>query len=486
MDHNTYYYNHDHFNDDWNASASSLSSHYFQQNQNSNNRQYSSYAARDDNTVPSTTGQQRHQHQQQHTNDVQEVKVDWPTTTDKDNNDRTYDYNSRYEYYDDGKDNDGGEDYFHTILAPLNNEIRSTINTTASSPSLPPPPPKSPSRPTVTRQQQRLQPRRCVRPTNYNDDHDHDDFHHHEQQQPSQNSYTTGSTPPPSTTSTTTYDRLDEAERQLKILESNVVLHKRMDAMDTIVQNQMLENQKLQISLQTVINAYNKQQQQMKQLLQKMEQHERESSSSSSSSSRPNNNNNNNHNSNLVEESSLRNTSNVTWTIPSFEKTLTTRRHFYESSRFTCGPASLYLTVCILEVNDHVPEAERPVAIFIKSATGRKQHGTGSKKGNHYDPMCEESSSSSSSSSIFPLRLDGSSITLVGNKAAMSAGIGNKTIQVAGETAVMDDPSQGKGVRQFTTLGTLRDFFLQKDASVIVKATVRVPYVQTYQLTTQT
>jgi hypothetical protein len=256
-----------------------------------------------------------------------------------------------------------------------------------------------------------------------------------------------------------------------------------MDAMDTIVQNQMLENQKLQISLQTVINAYNKQQQQMKQLLQKIEQHERESSSSSSS--RPNNNNN--HSSNLVEESSLWNTSNVTWTIPRFEKTLTTRRHFYESSRFTCGPASLYLTVCILEVDDHVPEAERPVAIFIKSATGRKQHSTGSKKSNHYDPMCDESSSSSpSSSSIFPLRLDGSSITLVGNKAAMSAGIGNKTIQVAGETAVMDDPSQGKGVRQFTTLGALRDFFLQKDASVVVKATVRVPYVQTYQLTTQT
>ena len=182
-------------------------------------------------------------------------------------------------------------------------------------------------------------------------------------------------------------------------------------------------------------------------------------------------------------------TTSVSWKIPQFEKKLIPgQRHFFESSTFVvCGrsqPVPFFLTVCVLEVDDHVPESKRPVAIFIKSALNRKK-----------DPSSPKSQSPPRSPSkavashgfdykyddIFPLRLDGSSLTLVGNGDGLQERA-DKTIQV-GE-ATMDDPSQGKGLRHFVSLGELRTLFLQDDASVIVKATIRIPRLHTVQLET--
>jgi len=252
-------------------------------------------------------------------------------------------------------------------------------------------------------------------------------------------------------------ERLGEAERQLKILESNIVLHKRLAAMEETLQQREQEIRTLQSQVQDLLALHHKQDHQLRKIQQQQQQQHQEDSPQGS-------------NSNAQWDSSV-----VTWKIPSFEKELTYERHFFESSIFSVGSsASFYLTVCVLEVGYTVPESERPIAIFIKSAA----HKLAKQRHNHQ----ATNHKSVSLSSIFPLRLDGTSITLVANKKAVAAGLRDKTVQV-GETR-MEDQSQGKGVRQFTTLGKLRDLYLQKDDSVIVRATVRVPHVHTYQLET--
>lgn len=103
----------------------------------------------------------------------------------------------------------------------------------------------------------------------------------------------------------------------------------------------------------------------------------------------------------------------VSWKIPAFEKRLVPgKRHFFESTTFGTRSCPFYLTVCVLEVDDTVPEAKRPVAIFIKSALPRERSHSNNKsrsnnngKRSHQDPVKDN---------IFPLRLDGSSLTLVG------------------------------------------------------------------------
>jgi hypothetical protein len=214
------------------------------------------------------------------------------------------------------------------------------------------------------------------------------------------------------------------------------------------------------------------QQQLIRQLLQQQQQQQQQQPGNT------NDNNNNNNNNNDWDAVS------VTWTIPKFEKRLTCERHFYESSTFSIGQAgaiSFYLTVCVLEVGDTVPESKRPIAIFLKVANQKRKH--------HPSTTDTITSTLTGGTCIFPLRLDGSSITLVGNHGphshthGHSYHPGDKTVQV-GQT-VMEDASQGKGVRQFTTLGNLRDLFLQSDDSVIVRATVRVPRIPTYILYTQ-
>jgi hypothetical protein len=226
----------------------------------------------------------------------------------------------------------------------------------------------------------------------------------------------------------TTRERLDEAERYSRILESNVTLHKRLGQLEEQLHQRDSQLQLLQDQLARLQRS---QQQQEQLCLSPPVRDEWDASV-------------------------------VTWKIPKFEKRLTTARHFFQSSAFQVSSyASFYLTVCVLEVDDTVPESRRPVAIFVKAA---EQRGSG------HAPA---------KPSIFPIRLDGSKITLVGNSDSCRH---DKTVQV-GETQ-MEDASQGKGVRQFTTLGTLRESFLQDDASVVVRATVRVPRIPNYRLRT--
>lgn len=233
-------------------------------------------------------------------------------------------------------------------------------------------------------------------------------------------------------------ERLASIERQLQKFDSNVALRKRLTQLEQDMQQRDVQLAKMQAQLQ--------------------EWQDWESQS-------------------------------VSWTISAFEKRLTSERHFFESSTFTVGTQYPFkLTVCVLEVPDTVPEAKRPVAIFIKSALHHRprQQQRQKSRSNHREEGAADhpeeddthTHTSASSSVLFPIRLDGSSITLVGRRT-----MHNKTILV-GEKTLMEDPSQGKGVRQFTTLGTLRDSFLQMDASVVVRATVRVPRIQTCSLQT--
>jgi hypothetical protein len=217
-------------------------------------------------------------------------------------------------------------------------------------------------------------------------------------------------------------DHLVDIERQMLIFESNVALYQRLTQLERDMQQRDLELAKMQEQLH--------------------EWHNWESHS-------------------------------VTWAIRAFEKKLTARRCFFESSTFAVGKCPFYLTVCVLEVADTVPEARRPIAIFIKSALNRRpqlERKTPQVGG-------DDDGNSTASSSMFPLRLDGSSITLVGRTTMQNA-----TVQM-GE-AHMKNASQGKGLRQFCTLGKLRESFLQTDASVVVRATVRVPRVRTSSLQT--
>lgn len=232
------------------------------------------------------------------------------------------------------------------------------------------------------------------------------------------------STPPAQPTTSMMQDRLAQVEANMRLVEDQVALHQRL----------------LQVE-----ECMKRRDEEMCHLRQQMEEQTRFESHA------------------------------VEWCIPALEKRLMPgqQRHFFESSTFGSRACPFYLTVCVLEVPDHVPEARRPVAIFIKSAFNREQ-----KQHHKQKQQQQQSRNYSKSSNIFPLRLDGSSLTLVGNPACCQ----DKVVQV-GE-AVMEDASQGKGLRQFTTLGQLRDYYLQDDASVIVRATIRVPRIHTVQLET--
>lgn len=236
----------------------------------------------------------------------------------------------------------------------------------------------------------------------------------------------------------TTREKLDEAERHLKVLESNVTLHKRLGQLEDQLRQRDSQLQLLQNQFEQLLKHSRQQDQQLRRLQQQQR--------NTTTVSQPN------------EEWDA---AVVTWKIPKFEKMLTTARHFFESSPFQVSSYALfYLTVCVLEVEEDVPESKRPVAIFLKAKTTTAPRGD-----KHPDEP-----------SIFPIRMDGSKITLVSNHHDAE----DKTVQV-GETQ-MKDASQGKGVRQFTTLGTLRKRFVQDDASVVVRATVRVPRTPIYWL----
>ncbi|KAL3908211.1 MAG: hypothetical protein SGARI_003166 [Bacillariaceae sp.] len=235
-----------------------------------------------------------------------------------------------------------------------------------------------------------------------------------------------------------TREKLDEAERHLKVLESNVTMHKRLGQLEDQLHQRDTQMQLLQKQLGQLLKHSRQQDQQLRRL-----------------KSQP---------TATADATEEWDTAVVTWKIPKFEKTLTTAREFFESSPFAVSfYAQFYLTVCVLEVDDDVPESRRPVAIFLKAKTTAQQRGGKEQQ----------------VPSIFPIRLDGSKITLVSNNQQYAK---DKTVQV-GETQ-MEDAKQGKGVRQFTTLGALRQSFLQDDASVVVRATVRVPRIPIHRLRT--
>ncbi|KAG7352553.1 hypothetical protein IV203_008601 [Nitzschia inconspicua] len=240
-------------------------------------------------------------------------------------------------------------------------------------------------------------------------------------------------------------ERLDEAERHVKILESNVTLHKRLAQLEDQLYIRDRQFEQLQAQMQQLLRNAQQQEQQILQLQSRLHP--------------------------APSEDEQWDAAVVTWKIAKFEKKLTADRHFFESLPFHVGfYASFYLTVCVLEVDDTVPESKRPVAIFLKAFTG-----------NDKNTIQHQQQHQQQHSSIFPIRLDGSKITLVNNKS-ISGNDDDKTFQVG--QSQMEDASQGKGVRQFISLGKLRESYLQNDASVVVRATVRVPHIPIYRLKT--
>jgi hypothetical protein len=245
---------------------------------------------------------------------------------------------------------------------------------------------------------------------------------------------------------------LDEAERHVKVLESNVALHKQLAQLEEKLYTRDRQLEELQAQMQQLLRNSQQQEQNIRQLQQQQQQLQQSQVSNQAAQEQ--------------WDAAV-----VTWKIAKFEKKLTAERHFFESSSFSVGCyASFYLTVCVLEVEDTVPESRRPVAIFLKAASPDKPALS----------QQQQQQQQHRSSSIFPIRLDGSKITLVSNK--FHGADNDLTVQV-GQTQ-MEDASQGKGVRKFITLGELRQSFLQNDASVIVRATVRVPHIPIYRLQT--
>ncbi|KAL3924291.1 MAG: hypothetical protein SGILL_001132 [Bacillariaceae sp.] len=276
---------------------------------------------------------------------------------------------------------------------------------------------------------------------------------------------TATSTAPPSTA---TRERLDEAETHIQILESNVTLHKRLGQLEDDIREKDTHLQLLQQQFEQLMKHAQRQDQQLRRLQDTAQvTAPPQLPTTPTAPTAP------------TASAEEWDAAVVTWRIPKFEKKLTTERHFFESSPFSVSwYAQFYLTVCVLEVEDTVPESRRPVAIFLKAkaaaASGQQRNG-------------QNASAPPPQSSIFPIRLDGSKITLASNNNSNQddyyhGAVQDLTVQV-GQTQ-MEDISQGKGVRQFTTLGALRDFYLQDDASVVVRATVRVPRVPIYRLRT--